>query len=155
MLDAVTDRTRVVLVCTPNNPTGPAVTHAALAGFLEAVPSHALVVVDEAYGEFVRGDDPVRALSLLDEHPNLAVLRTFAKALGLAGLRAGYLVAHPEVAAAVRACSLPFGVSAVAQAAALAVLRGEEQLLDRGAAMVTERERVVTGLAGTGDRERG
>src|SRR3712207_2450156 len=150
MLDAVTDRTRVVLVCTPNNPTGPAVTHAALAGFLEAVPSHALVVVDEAYGEFVRGDDPVRALSLLDEHPNLAVLRTFAKAFGLAGLRAGYLVAHPEVAAAVRACSLPFGVSGVAQAAAVAVLGCGDELSRRVDAIVAERERVVAALSAQG-----
>ncbi len=150
MADAVTDRTRVVLVCTPNNPTGPAVGHASLEAFLRSVPPDVVVVVDEAYGEFVRGDDPLRALELLRGHANVVVLRTFAKAYGLAGLRAGYLVAHPTVASAVRACSLPFGVSAVAQAAAVAVLGCEDQLLERIEAIVAERDRVVASLRDQG-----
>ncbi len=150
MAAAVTDRTRVVLVCTPNNPTGPAIGHEALRAFLQSVPPDVVVVVDEAYGEFVRGEDPLRALELRREHANVVVLRTFAKAYGLAGLRAGYLVAHPTVAAAVRACSLPFGVSAVAQAAAVAVLGCEGQLLERVEAIVAERERVAAALRGDG-----
>jgi histidinol-phosphate aminotransferase len=146
MAAAVTERTRLLLVCTPNNPTGPAATHAELAGLLERVPSDVVVVVDEAYGEFVRLGDPVDALALHRAHPNVVVLRTFAKAYGLAGLRVGYLVASDEVAAAVRACALPFGVSGVAQAAAVAALGCRPELGERVEAIVAERERVVAAL---------
>ena len=146
MAAAITDRTRVVLVCTPNNPTGPAVRHAELVAFLDRVPERVLVVVDEAYVEFVRDEDPVDALSLVRERRNVVVMRTFAKAYGLAGLRVGYLVAPEEVATAVRACALPFGVSSVAQAAVLASLEREDALRERVAAVVAERDRVLTGL---------
>jgi histidinol-phosphate aminotransferase len=150
MADAVSERTKVVLVCTPNNPTGPSVTDTELRALLARVPEHVLVVVDEAYREFVRMDDPVEGLDLLAEHPNVALMRTFAKAYGLAGFRVGYLAAHPEVAAAVRAVALPFGVSSVAQAAAVASLEAEEALLERVESIVAERERVVEGLADQG-----
>lgn len=150
MADAVTERTRVVLVCTPNNPTGTAVSDAELRDFVARVPSRVLVVVDEAYREFVRDEDPVDALALAAEHANVAVMRTFAKAYGLAGFRVGYLVAHPDVATAVRACALPFGVSSVAQAAAVASLDAEEALLERVDALVAERERVLGTLARQG-----
>jgi histidinol-phosphate aminotransferase len=150
MAAAVTDSTKVLIVCTPNNPTGPAVTDTGLRTLLDRVPPHVLVVVDEAYREFVRMSDPAEGLRLLPEHPNLAVMRTFAKAYGLAGFRVGYLVAHEEVAAAVRAVALPFGVSSVAQAAAVASLAAEEALLERVDAVVAERERVVQGLADQG-----
>ena len=105
MAAAVTDRTKVVIVCTPNNPTGPAVTHAELRDVpRRRCPAHVLVVVDEAYREFVRADDPVDgARRCQRDHANVVVMRTFAKAYGLAGFRVGYLVAHAEVAAAVRA----------------------------------------------------
>jgi histidinol-phosphate aminotransferase len=146
MAAAVTEWTRIVLVCTPNNPTGPAVGHAELVAFLEQVPTDVVVVVDEAYREFVRSPDPVDALTLYRDRPNVVVMRTFAKAYGLAGLRVGYLVAAAEIAAAVRACSLPFGVSAVAQAAAVAALSCEDALRERVAAIVAERERVVAAL---------
>jgi histidinol-phosphate aminotransferase len=146
MAEAVTERTRIVLVCTPNNPTGPAVGHAELEAFLDRVPPHVVVVVDEAYREFVRGADQVDALSLYRARPNVVVMRTFAKASGLAGLRVGYLVAPPEIAAAVRACSLPFGVSAVAQAAAVAALGAEDALRERVDAIVAQRTRVVARL---------
>jgi histidinol-phosphate aminotransferase len=150
MAAAVTGRTRILLVCTPNNPTGPAVTHAELVGLLEQVPSDVVVVVDEAYAEFVRLDDPVDGLALQRAHPNVVVLRTFAKASGLAGLRVGYLVASDEVAAAVRACALPFGVSGVAQAAAVAALQHTPALTERVEAIVGERERVVAALRDQG-----
>ena len=150
MLAAVTERTRVVVVCTPNNPTGPAVTDTDLRAFVERVPPGVLVVVDEAYREFVRHDDPVDGLALAAEHANVVVMRTFAKAYGLAGLRVGYLVGHEEVAAAVRACALPFGVSSVAQATAVASLAAEDALLERVAAIVAERDRVAAGLAEQG-----
>ncbi len=146
MAAAITDRTRVVIVCTPNNPTGPAVTDTELRRFVAQVPPHVLVVVDEAYREFVRGEDPVDALGLAAAHANVAVMRTFAKAYGLAGFRVGYLVAADDVAAAVRACALPFGVSTVAQAAAVASLDAEDALLERVEALVAERDRVVAGL---------
>jgi histidinol-phosphate aminotransferase len=152
MAAAVTDRTRVVVVCTPNNPTGPSVSHSELRVFLDEVPEQVLVVVDEAYREFVRMSDPVEGLELVAERPNVAVMRTFAKAYGLAGFRVGYLVAHEDVATAVRAVALPFGVSAVAQAAAVASLDAEEELMERVEAIAGERERVVEGLAGQGWR---
>ncbi len=150
MADAIDDRTKVVIACTPNNPTGPAITHQELAAFVATVPSHVLVVIDEAYREFVRLDDPVDALALQREHDNVVVMRTFAKAYGLAGFRVGYVVAHPEVAAAVRACALPFGVSSIAQATAIASLEAEEALLERVDALVGERSRLVDALRGQG-----
>jgi histidinol-phosphate aminotransferase len=150
MAAAVTDRTRVILVCSPNNPTGPAVGHDALVGFLDQVPGNVLVVVDEAYLEFVRMDDPVDALGLVAERDNVVLMRTFAKAHGLAGLRVGYLVGPAPVAAAVRACSLPFGVSSVAQAAAVASLAAEAELFTRVDALVAERMRVTAALAELG-----
>ncbi len=152
MAEAVTDRTRVAIVCTPNNPTGPALTHTELCGFIDAVPERVLVVVDEAYLEFVRSPDPVDGLALLAEHPNVVVIRTFSKAYGLAGLRVGYAVSTPPIATALRAVTLPFGVSGVAQAAALASLDHEPALLARVDALVGERDRVVAGLAEAGWR---
>lgn len=150
MAAAITDRTKVVLLCTPNNPTGPALTHAEVVAFLERVPTDVLVVVDEAYREFVRMDDPVDGLALIAERPNVVLMRTFAKAYGLAGLRVGYLVGPEPVAEAVRACSLPFGVSSIAQAAAVASLAAEAELLERVDALVDERTRVRTALEGQG-----
>jgi histidinol-phosphate aminotransferase len=150
MGEAVTDRTKVVIVCTPNNPTGPSVTETGLRALVEQVPDHVLVVVDEAYREFVREKDPIDGLALAADHANVAVMRTFAKAYGLAGFRVGYLIAHEEVAAAVRACALPFGVSSVAQAAAVASLDAEDELLARVESIVAERDRVVAGLADQG-----
>ncbi len=146
MLAAITDRTKVVVVCTPNNPTGPAVSHGELEAFLDRVPPHVVVVVDEAYREFVRSDDPVDGLALYRGRENVVVMRTFAKAYGLAGFRVGYVVAPPAIASAVRACALPFGVSSVAQAAAVASLEAEQELLERVDVLVGERERVAAGL---------
>ncbi len=142
MADAVTDRTRAVLVCTPNNPTGPAVHHDELAAMIDAVPEHVLVVIDEAYTEFVTDPQAADGPALFAEHPNVVLLRTFSKAYGLAGLRVGYAVAHPEVAAAVRIASTPFGVNELAQTAAVASLAAEDALLERVRAVVAERERV-------------
>jgi histidinol-phosphate aminotransferase len=150
MAAAVTDRTKVVLLCTPNNPTGPALTDTEVRAFVEKVPGDVLVVIDEAYQEFVRLEDRLDALTLVRGRSNVVVMRTFAKAYGLAGLRVGYLVGPEEVAAAVRACSLPFGVSSVAQAAAVASLAAEGELFARVDALVEERGRVVQGLAAAG-----
>ena len=150
MAAAITERTKVGVVCTPNNPTGPAVTRRELEEFLAKVPPHVLVVVDEAYREFVRIDDPVDAVDLYRDRENVVVMRTFAKAYGLAGFRVGYAVAPAPVAAAIRACALPFGVSSVAQAAAVASLEREAELLERVDGIVAERERVVAALRDQG-----
>lgn len=150
MAAAVTERTKVVLVCTPNNPTGPAVTHTSLLAFLAQVPSHVLVVVDEAYVEFVRMDDAVDGLAAYRAFPNVVLTRTFSKAYGLAGFRVGYAVAQEPVASALRAVSLPFGVSGVAQAAAIASLGLEAELLERVDALASERARVLAGLRDQG-----
>jgi histidinol-phosphate aminotransferase len=150
MAAALTERTRVVLLCTPNNPTGPALTRTELDQFLAAVPSHVLVVVDEAYLEFVRIDDPVDGVALATTRSNVVVMRTFAKAYGLAGLRVGYLVGPEPIAAAVRACSLPFGVSSIGQVAAVASLAATDELFARVQAIVDERTRVVAALIDQG-----
>ncbi|MCW2852002.1 MAG: pat [Nocardioides sp.] len=150
MAAAVTDRTKVVVVCTPNNPTGPAVTQTELDAFLARVPSHVVVVVDEAYVEFVRMDDAVDGLATYRAHPNVVLFRTFSKAYGLAGFRVGYAVAAAPLAGALRAVSLPFGVSHVAQAAAIASLDAEPALLERVEALTAERARVVAALTEAG-----
>ncbi len=150
MLSAIGPRTRCVLVCTPNNPTGPAVAQAELDGFLARVPDDVLVVVDEAYVEFVRMEDGVDGIATYRSHANVVLFRTFSKAYGLAGFRVGYAVAQEPVAAALRAVSLPFGVSGVAQAAAIASLEAEAALLERVEALVVERARVVEGLRAAG-----
>jgi histidinol-phosphate aminotransferase len=150
MAAAITDRTRLVLVCTPNNPTGPAVHADELEAFLDKVPSDVLVVIDEAYCEFVRDPKAADPLTAYRSRPNVAVLRTFSKAYGLAGLRVGYAVAHPEVADALRKTAVPFGVSGLAQDAAIASLKAEHELLERVDALVAERDRVLTALRDQG-----
>jgi histidinol-phosphate aminotransferase len=141
MAAAVTDRTRLVLLCSPNNPTGPALRSADVQEFLSAVPGHVLVVLDEAYAEFVDDPEAVDGTTMLDAFPNLLVLRTFSKAYGLAGLRVGYAIAgSPEVAGALRQVHLPFAVSVAAQAAALASLEAEGALLAQVAQVVAMRE---------------
>jgi histidinol-phosphate aminotransferase len=150
MYAAITDRTRVILVCTPNNPTGPCVHQAELEAFLDKVPSDVVVVVDEAYVEFVRDPDAVRGLDVWRHRPNVVVLRTFSKAYGLAGLRVGYAVAHPPVAAALRKTATPFGVNSVAQVAAIASLDAFDELKARVESLVAERDRVVQALGDQG-----
>jgi histidinol-phosphate aminotransferase len=150
MAAAVTDRTRLVLVCSPNNPTGPAVHAQELEAFLDRVPRNVLVVLDEAYVEFVRDQRAPDGLDVWHHHPNVALLRTFSKAYGLAGLRVGYTVVHEPLADAVRAAALPFGVSTIAQEAAIASLAAEAELLERVDALVAERERVVARLRDAG-----
>ena len=122
MADLVGDRTRCIFVCSPNNPTSTAVTREAVERLLARVPSDCLVVVDEAYREFVTDPDRVDGVALLRDHENVVVLRTFSKAYSLAGLRVGYAFGHPDVIAALRKVRPPFPVSGVAQAAALAAL---------------------------------
>jgi histidinol-phosphate aminotransferase len=150
MAAAITERTRLIFICNPNNPTGTIVRGRQLAAFLDQVPADCLVVLDEAYREYVRDADVPDGLTLYGDRPNLAVLRTFSKAYGLAGLRVGFMVTHPIIAAAVRKTFLPFSVNSIAQAAAIGSLRAEDELLDRVEITVKERERVRTALLGQG-----
>lgn len=150
MRAAVTDRTRVVMLCTPNNPTGPTIPHDDLVAFVADLPDDVLVLVDEAYVEFVTDPAATRGLEVWERFPNVVVLRTFSKAYGLAGFRVGYAVAHPDLADALRACTLPFGVSVPAQAAVVASLDAQAELQERVDALVVERERLAEGLRGLG-----
>ena len=138
MLAAVTERTRLIFVCNPNNPTGTVVHRAELEHFLDAVPADILVVLDEAYNEFVRDPEVPDGIELYRSRPNVCVLRTFSKAYGLAGLRVGFAVAHEPVAAALRQTAVAFGVSQLAQDAAVASLRAEKALLERVDALVAQ-----------------
>ncbi|MEU9841601.1 histidinol-phosphate transaminase [Actinomadura sp. NPDC048032] len=150
MADAITEKTRLVFVCNPNNPTGTAVGRAQIEELLDRVPADCLVVLDEAYREYVRDDDVPDGLTLYGDRPNLAILRTFSKAYGLAGLRIGYLVAHPLVAGSIRKTFLPFSVNSVAQAAGIASLDATDELMERVEGTVKERDRVRAALLADG-----
>lgn len=150
MLDAVTDATRAILLCTPNNPSSAALRHADLRRFLQQVPAHIPVLIDEAYQDFVVMDDPVRGLELVSEFPNVVTLRTFSKAYGLAALRIGYAIGAAEIIEGLTAVATPFGVNTVAQVAGVAALqqRGE---VDRRVQIITrERENLVRALRSLG-----
>jgi histidinol-phosphate aminotransferase len=150
MRRAVTQNTKVIMLCTPNNPTGPALQHQEVIDFIDSVPDHIMIVLDEAYVEFITDPQGLRGLDALAGRPNVVVLRTFSKAYGLAGFRVGYCVADPQVAAAVRAVALPFGVSIAAQAAVIASLDAEPLLLDRVAELVKARDALAFGLRDLG-----
>ena len=150
MADAITPRTRVVIVCNPNNPTGTANRRAELDRFLDRVPSDVLVVLDEAYREFVTDPEVPDGLDYVRTRENVAVLRTFSKAYGLAGLRVGYLAGPEAVAAAVRKVYVPFSVNTLAQIAAMASLDAERELLARCESIVAERDRVRAELIEAG-----
>ncbi len=150
MADAITARTRLVFVCNPNNPTGTVVHAAELAAFLDLVPPDCLVVLDEAYHEYIRDEAVPDGVALYRDRPNVAVLRTFSKAYGLAGLRTGFMIAHEPVAAAARMTMLPFSVNRIAQAAAIASLAAEDELLERVELTVKERTRVREALIADG-----
>lgn len=142
MAAAVTDRTRLIFLCNPNNPTGTAVGRDELLRLADAIPDDVLLVVDEAYREYVDPDAVPDAFVLLGDRANVVITRTFSKAFALAGLRVGYCLAHPEVAAAVRKCQVPFSVSGLAQAAAIAALGDLEEVGRRAKITVAERDRV-------------
>ncbi|MGH3787249.1 MAG: histidinol-phosphate transaminase [Pseudonocardiaceae bacterium] len=150
MLDAITPATRLIFVCNPNNPTGTAVRCDELVGFLDAVPDGVLVALDEAYHEFVTDPAVPDGMQLYRRRDNVAVLRTFSKAYGLAGLRVGYCVAPELVTTALRNVSVPFNVNSLAQVAALASLDVEDELLARCRAMAAERDRVRAELVAMG-----
>jgi histidinol-phosphate aminotransferase len=140
----------LIFVCNPNNPTGQVVTRDELERFLDAVPKDVLVVIDEAYTEFVRNADVPNGIDMYRSRENVAVLRTFSKAYGLASLRVGFAIAHNRVAEALRKVAVPFGVSTIAEAAALASLERETELLERVEAIAAERDAMVAALRDQG-----
>lgn len=146
MLATLDGTTRLVLVCNPNNPTSTAVGRDELKRFVAAVPSDVLVVIDEAYREFVNPERIPDGIDFYRERDNVAVLRTFSKAYGLAALRVGFCIAHEPVAEALRKVQVPFGVSTIAQVAAIASLDAEDELLERVEVILAERLRLSDGL---------
>lgn len=153
MAEAVTDRTRLILVCTPNNPTGPAVTESQIRSFLAKVPATVPVVIDEAYFEFCAAssipegeEPPLNGLDIYRDYPNVIILRTFSKAQGLAGLRVGYSISHPQITRHLRVAATPFAVSALAERAAVASIEHQEAVMARVRHIVAERERVTARL---------
>ncbi|HZW18599.1 MAG TPA: histidinol-phosphate transaminase [Luteimonas sp.] len=146
----ITPATRLVYLANPNNPTGTWFARDAFAAFMARVPDHAIVVLDEAYAEIADAPDFGSALPLLGAHRNLVVTRTFSKAYALAGLRVGYAIAHPALAAVLERLRESFNVNAVALAAAEAALGDRDWLRDTLAANTREREALAAAL-----RERG
>jgi len=153
MAAAVTDRTRLILVCTPNNPTGPAVTESQIRSFLAKVPATVPMVIDEAYFEFCAAssipegeEPPLNGLDIYRDYPNVIILRTFSKAQGLAGLRVGYSISHPQITRHLRVAATPFAVSALAERAAVASIEHQEAVMARVRHIVAERERVTARL---------
>jgi len=150
MAAAVTDRTRVVIVCSPNNPTGTTVSTAEFATFMTAVPDDVLVLLDEAYAEFVTDATAVDGETLTELHPNLVLLRTFSKAYGLAALRVGYAIGASYLLDAARATAIPLAVTEQGAAAALASLEHADELLARVDRIVLLRDQVRRALIDQG-----
>ena len=146
MAAAVTADTSLVIICNPNNPTGGYVPPAVLRSFLEAMPREVVVVLDEAYVEFVTSPEHQDTSRWVDEFPNLVILRTFSKIYGLAGLRIGYAIAQPEVIQAVDKLRQPFNVDSLAQAAATEALRYPERVLERRDIIAAEKSRMIASL---------
>lgn len=152
MAAAVTERTRLIFICTPNNPTGLTVSTEEIERFLAAVPNDVLVVIDEAYVHFDNDERSANGIDFFRRYDNVAVLHTFSKAYGLAGLRIGYAVAPERVAKNLRSVAVPFGVSSLAQTAAIASLDAESELQERVDLIVSERQRVIDALRELGWR---
>jgi len=150
MAAEVTAATQLLLVCNPNNPTGTHRPAAEVAAFCEQLPAHVTVILDEAYVEFQTHDDPDLTVDLLDDLPNLVVLRTFSKCYGLAGLRVGYALGSPKFRAAVDAVRQPFSVNALAQAAGAEAILHQDDVTRRVESTIAERLRVEEGLRALG-----
>lgn len=146
MFQAINERTRVVWICNPNNPTGTIVSQEQLEHFLDQVPDHVLVVIDEAYAEYVNDTDYPDSISLLDYNPNIIVLRTFSKIYGLAALRIGYGLGHPDVMKEMNRVREPFNVNRLAQLAAIAAIEDETFILYCKTQNRVGRKQITAGL---------
>lgn len=131
LIRAVRADTTLVYLCNPNNPTGTYLTQSEVRRFVERVPENTLVVVDEAYGEYVAVEERPTAIPLALERPNVVVARTFSKIYGLAGLRVGYMIGLPDTLHQLRKAQIPFVVNSLAQTAATTALRFPERLVER------------------------
>lgn len=143
MAAAITDKTRVIFLCNPNNPSGATLTRPEFVDFMAQVPENVLVGLDEAYIEYHRTEDTPLAPEEIAHYPNLVGLRTFSKAYGLAGVRVGYAFGPVEIIEALNKVAVPFAVSSVAQAGAIASLAAADELLERTELVVAERDRVA------------
>ena len=152
MAAAVGDRTRVIFLCSPNNPTGPILLQKQVDEFLNRVPSDVLVIIDEAYHEYVTDPAAVDGFRTAADHGNVVALRTFSKAYGLAGLRVGYGAGPPALLDRFRQVAMPFGVNALAEAAATACVTAGDEIEARVAEVGRERDRVAAVLAAQGWR---
>ncbi len=150
MAAEVTAATQLLLVCNPNNPTGTHIPAAQIAEFCERIPAHVTIALDEAYVEFQTNDDPDTTIDLLEDFPNLVVMRTFSKCFGLAGLRVGYAIGSPKFRAAVDAVRQPFSVNALAQAAGAEAILHSDDVVRRVESTIVERVRVEEGLSDLG-----
>lgn len=150
MAAAITDKTSLIILCSPNNPTGPALRHDEVQEFLSRVPEHVLVALDEAYWEFATADGVVDGLKLVRENSNVVLVRTFSKAHGLAGLRVGYAVAPEPVIQGLLKAVIPFGVTDMSQAAALESLRCWDDVEVRAKEIATVRDNFVHALRDQG-----
>ncbi len=150
MAAAVTSRTRIILVCNPNNPTGTYVPAADIARLVDAVPDDVLVVIDEAYNEFVTAPDAQDTLALQAAHENVLIFRTFSKIYGLCGLRTGYALCAPEVKAAFDKVRQPFNVNLLGQLAGIEALKHQDQVAERRAINARLRDLMVERLAERG-----
>lgn len=146
MAAAITDKTRLIFICNPNNPSGTTITQAHFDEFMEKVPNDVIVGLDEAYFEFNRADDTPVATEEIHRHDNVIGLRTFSKAYGLAGLRVGYAFGNAEIIAAMNKVAIPFAVNSAAQAAALASLNSADELMERVEETVEKRDAVAAAL---------
>jgi histidinol-phosphate aminotransferase len=146
MLAEITAATKLVIVCNPNNPTSTHLPLARIAEFVEAVPDHVVVILDEAYAEYQLHDDPEETVDLWRRSPNLVVLRTFSKCYGLAGLRVGYALTSARTRAALDAVRQPFSVNALAQAAGAEAIRHQDDVAGRVERTIVERVFVEEGV---------
>ncbi|WP_108669907.1 histidinol-phosphate transaminase [Peribacillus acanthi] len=145
MLSSITNRTKMIFVCNPNNPTGTIVGREELLQFIESVPQHILIVLDEAYYEYVTSEDYLESIPLLDQHPNLVILRTFSKIYGLASLRIGYGIAHQALVGELLKVKEVFNANGLAQISALAALEDQEFIIS--CTQQNEEERIKMQLA--------
>ena len=147
--EAVTDRTKLIFLATPNNPTGVSISVDRIDSLLQRIPDDVIVVVDEAYREF---NDPAMGdpATLLDAHRNIVITRTFSKAFGIAGLRSGYALAAPEINVELDKVRLPFSVNNLAQAGMLAAIEHRGEAMERVSELITERTRCVEALGAGG-----
>lgn len=150
MAEAITPRTRAVILCSPNNPTGAAIDRGQFEAFMARIPESLLVILDEAYYEFNDLPDAVDGMAVRGRYPNLAVLRTFSKAFGLAGLRIGYGVAESYILDAARSSGIPLSVTEQAQVAASVALDVEAELLEQVAVLRRRRDEVWAALRALG-----